>query len=324
MQQIAVNQMNGTSGGSLRQKLDLSDACQATDAFAMLFMQLMGQTIQPEALLQMQGEPPLAQTDAVLPAAAGTVGSMASGNEMQAMLADLIQNAGSTPAEGAFLQTFAMQSMGTVPGTAAAEGTVRGAELLEGEAEGMQQLYTVLKAAWGGEESSSLMENGFSSLQAGNAFRTARQLLEQQEKETVVPVDVESLQADVNAGRFLTAQPEAAQLPLPSAEEIGKQLKTGILHQTARLISNEVATLQEALQPLQVQVQQVTLLPTEQAVSYASQSALTDQGQQQSFAQQYFEQRQQHRGGHWQQEDDSFDAVIGQTQAPDSELDAYI
>lgn len=42
MQQIAVNQMNGTSGGSLRQKLDLSDACQATDAFAMLFMQLMG------------------------------------------------------------------------------------------------------------------------------------------------------------------------------------------------------------------------------------------------------------------------------------------
>lgn len=124
MQQIAVNQMNGTSGGSLRQKLDLSDACQATDAFAMLFMQLMGQTIQPEALLQMQGEPPLAQTDAVLPAAA--------------------------------------------------EGTVQGAELLEGEAEGMQQLYTVLKAAWGGEESSSLMENGFSSLQAGNAFRTAR------------------------------------------------------------------------------------------------------------------------------------------------------
>jgi len=195
MQQIAVNQMNGTSGGSLRQKLDLSDACQATDAFAMLFMQLMGQTIQPEALLQMQGEQPLAQTDAVLPAAAGTVGSMASGNEMQAMLADLIQNAGSTPAEGAFLQTFAMQSMDTVPGTAAAEGTVQGAELLEGEAEGMQQLYTVLKAAWGGEESSSLMENGFSSLQAGNAFRTARQLLEQQEKETVVPVDVESLQA---------------------------------------------------------------------------------------------------------------------------------
>lgn len=364
MQQIAVNQMNGTSGGSLRQKLDLSDACQATDAFAMLFMQLMGQTIQPEALLQMQGEQPLAQTDAVLPAAAGTVGSMASGNEMQAMLADLIQNAGSTPAEGAYLQTFAMQSMGTVPGTAAAEGTVQGAELLEGEAEGMQQLYTVLKAAWGGEESSSLMENGFSSLQAGNAFRTARQLLEQQEKETVVPVDVESLQADVNAGRFLTAQPEAAQLPLPSAEEIGKQLKTGILHQTAqgksefivrlepegigeivvkisddrehmalsiftastqaaRLISNEVATLQEALRPLQVQVQQVTLLPTEQAVSYASQSALTDQGQQ-SFAQQYFEQRQQHRGGHWQQEDDSFEAVIGQTQAPDSELDAYI
>ena len=324
MQQIAVNQMNGTSGGSLRQKLDLSDACQATDAFAMLFMQLMGQTIQPEALLQMQGEQPLTQTDAVLPAAAGTVGSMASGNEMQAMLADLIQNAGSTPAEGAFLQTFAMQSMDTVPGTAAAEGTVQGAELLEGEAEGMQQLYTVLKAAWGGEESSSLMENGFSSLQAGNAFRTARQLLEQQEKETVVPVDVESLQADVNAGRFLTAQPEAAQLPLPSAEEIGKQLKTGILHQTARLISNEVATLQEALRPLQVQVQQVTLLPTELAVSYASQSALTDQGQQQSFAQQYFEQRQQHRGGHWQQEDDSFDAVIGQTQAPDSELDAYI
>ena len=215
MQQIAVNQMNGTSGGSLRQKLDLSDACQATDAFAMLFMQLMGQTIQPEAPLQMQGEQPLAQTDAVLPAAAGTVGSMASGNEMQAMLADLIQNAGSTPAEGAFLQTFAMQSMDTVPGTAAAEGTAQGAELLDGEAEGMQQLYTVLKAAWGGEESSSLMENGFSSLQAGNAFRTARQLLEQQEKETVVPVDVESLQADVNAGRFLTAQPEAAQLPAP-------------------------------------------------------------------------------------------------------------
>ena len=178
-------------------------------------------------------------------------------------------------------------------------------------------------------------------------------------------MDVESLQADVNAGRFLTAQPEAAQLPLPSAEEIGKQLKTGILHQTAqgksefivrlepegigeivvkisddrehmalsiftastqaaRLISNEVTALQEALRPLQVQVQQVTLLPTEQAVSYASQSALTDQGQQQSFAQQYFEQRQQHRGGHWQQEDDSFEAVIGQTQAPDSELDAYI
>ena len=371
MQQIAVNQMNGTSGGSLRQKLDLSDVCQATDAFAMLFMQLMGQTIQPEALLQMPGEQPLAQTDAVLPAATGTVDSMASGNEMQVMLADLIQNAGSTPADGAFLQTFAMQSMDTVPVPvpvpAAAESTVQGAEPLEGEAEGMrmQQLYTVLKAAWGGEESSRLMENGFSSLQAGNAFRTARQLLEQQEKEAVVPVDVESLQADVNAGRFLTAQPETAQLPLPSAEEIGKQLKTGILHQTARgksefivrlepegigeivvkisddrehmalsiftastqaarLISNEVATLQEALRPLQVQVQQVTLLPTEQAVSYASQSALTDQGQQQSFAQQYFEQRQQHRGGHWQQEDDSFEAVIGQTQAPDSELDAYI
>ena len=365
MQQITVGQMNGTSGGSLRQKLDLSDACQATDAFAMLFMQLMGQTIQPEMLVQAQGEQPLARADAVLPAAAMTVGQMPLGDEVQTMLTDLIQNAGSTPAEGEFAQALAVQPMEAIPGAATAEETVQGIELLDGKAEGVQQLCTVLKAAWGGQESSSRMEHEFSSLQAGNAFRAARQLLEQQEKETVIlPVDVESLQADVNAGRFLTAQPEAPQLPLPSAEEIGKQLKTGILHQTAqgksefivrlepegigeivvkisddrehmalsiftasaqaaRLISHEVSTLQEALRPLQVQVQQVTLLPTEQAVSYASQSALTGQGQQ-SFAQQYFEQRQQRHGGRWQQEDDSFEAAIGQAQAPESELDAYI
>ena len=114
-------------------------------------------------------------------------------------------------------------------------------------------------------------------------------------------LDIESLQADVNTRRFLPAEAmtQKQSLPVPDAQEIAKQLKTGILDnlakgkneflvrlkpeglgeilvklsetkdkvslsiftndsQTARLISGEVAALQNALRPLNAEVQEIT------------------------------------------------------------------
>ena len=52
----------------------------------------------------------------------------------------------------------------------------------------------------------------------------------------------------------------------------------------------------------------------------------TDQGQRQSFAQQCFEQRQQHRGGRTGSRTDAqlCKLLSGRPRHPDSELDAYI
>lgn len=363
MQQISINQLNGTSGGSLRQKMDLSDVCQSTDAFAMLFMQLMGQTLQLGQAIPMQGDHLNLQNDAILAANAVQNNAQPGILAQAAVDGSMTGNSSLILAEEMLSQNAGIDVQGGIPGTQAAKEGNAEPVSAEPKSEDMKQLYTVLKTAWSGEQTDNSLKNRISELEAGNSIRAAKQLLEQQERETVVPVDIESLQADVNAGRFLSAKMETADHALPSAGEIGKQLRTGILNQTAqgksefivrlapegigevvvkisddrehmslsiftsspqaaRLISNEVTALQEALRPLQAQVEQVVMLPSDQMASYASQNAFADQRQ--SSSQQYFEQRQQHRDGRWREDDDSFDAVIDQVQTLDGELDAYI
>lgn len=70
-----------------------------------------------------------------------------------------------------------------------------------------------------------------------SAIRAAKELMEQNRKgNQTETLDIESLQADVNARRFMPAEAMAQKqsLPVPDAQEIAKQLKTGILENLAK------------------------------------------------------------------------------------------
>lgn len=179
-------------------------------------------------------------------------------------------------------------------------------------------------------------------------------------------LDIESLQADVNTRRFLPAEAmtQKQSLPVPDAQEIAKQLKTGILDnlakgkneflvrlkpeglgeilvklsetkdkvslsiftndsQTARLISGEVAALQNALRPLNAEVQEITTVSAnEQASQYSAQNQMTDQGKQ-SHSQQ--EPSHSHRGQRVAGVEEDFDGTVeAGLAAGDDTLDTYI
>lgn len=179
-------------------------------------------------------------------------------------------------------------------------------------------------------------------------------------------LDIESLQADVNTRRFLPAEAmtQKQSLPVPDAQEIAKQLKTGILDnlakgkneflvrlkpeglgeilvklsetkdkvslsiftndsQTARLISGEVAALQNALRPLNAEVQEITTVSAnEQASQYSAQNQMTDQGKQ-SHSQQ--EPSHSHRGQRVAGVEEDFDGTVeAGLAAGDDALDTYI
>lgn len=70
-----------------------------------------------------------------------------------------------------------------------------------------------------------------------SAIRAAKELMEQNRKgNQTETLDIESLQADVNARRFMPAEAlsQKQSLPIPDAQEIAKQLKTGILENLAK------------------------------------------------------------------------------------------
>lgn len=90
--------------------------------------------------------------------------------------------------------------------------------------------------------------------------------------------------------------------------------------QAARMITNEVVTLQNALRPLRAEVEQITVAPEGHAAAYASQNAMSDHGQQ--FAGQQSGLWQQ-EGGSQHPENGDFEAMVQQS-LPEDGLDTYI
>lgn len=202
-----------------------------------------------------------------------------------------------------------------------------------------------------------------------STVRAIKEQMEQNRKgNQTETLDIESLQADVNTRRFLPAEAmtQKQSLPVPDAQEIAKQLKTGILDnlakgkneflvrlkpeglgeilvklsetkdkvslsiftndsQTARLISGEVAALQNALRPLNAEVQEITTVSAnEQASQYSAQNQMTDQGRQ------FFGHQQPSHEGHSGRraagaiQEDSFDETVEAGLGTDEALDTYI
>ncbi len=201
-----------------------------------------------------------------------------------------------------------------------------------------------------------------------STVRAIKEQMEQNRKgNQTETLDIESLQADVNTRRFLPAEAmtQKQSLPVPDAQEIAKQLKTGILDnlakgkneflvrlkpeglgeilvklsetkdkvslsiftndsQTARLISGEVAALQNALRPLNAEVQEITTVSAnEQASQYSAQNQMTDQGRQFFDQQPSHEGHSSHRGG-FAGSEDTFDDTVEAGLVTDEALDTYI
>lgn len=197
-----------------------------------------------------------------------------------------------------------------------------------------------------------------------NAVLEAKQKLDGEKKETVGELDIEALQASVNARRFAPAAGISAQLQPETvdAKDVIDQMRNGILEnlskgrnefvmklkpeglgeitvkmqetkegiamsilasspQVAKLISNDVAALQNALRPLHAQVQEVLYTPTEAAQSAASYNAFSEQSfHQQQFAHQQHTGGSSHRGG----QSEGLEDVSWNLELDDDSLDTYI
>ena len=199
-----------------------------------------------------------------------------------------------------------------------------------------------------------------------SAIYEARQKLASMASERMSePIDVDALQAQVDARRFEPAVnvQKAEQASQPEARNILEQLKTGIQEnyaanrdefvvklkpdglgeitvklvqkensialsilasspQVARLISNEVAALQNALRPLQAEVTQISVAPqaAEAAAQYA---AFNEDGY---HHQQFGGQEQSHASHRGARMDDSIDEISMQPEllVEDDNLDVYI
>lgn len=91
--------------------------------------------------------------------------------------------------------------------------------------------------------------------------------------------------------------------------------------QTAKLINDEVVSLQNALRPLHTEVQQVVVMPNEHTAEYAAQSSMEHRGQ--FSGQQFSNNSQGHQSSSAQTQDSSeFESVV-QTIAEEG-LDTYI
>ena len=230
----------------------------------------------------------------------------------------------------------------------------------------------VLSAAWAKPKADV---RTLSAQLDNSSIRAAKELMQRDKKETMVPIlDVESLQSNVDSRRFTPVTTGSAsleeQLQVPNGDELADQVKAGIFENvsqgrnefvvrikpdgigeitvklsegkdkitlsivaadenTARLISNEVLALQNALRPLNAEVQEITtaaaVAASEQSTQYSAQNQMTDQGRQ-SHSQQ-----ESGRGGRAQRiggvngVDDSFDETVESGVAANDEiLDTYI
>lgn len=195
-----------------------------------------------------------------------------------------------------------------------------------------------------------------------NAVAQAKAQMDGEETQPQL-VDIDALQADVNAGRFAPVV-STQQVKLPQqvdTADVVEQMRSSILSNlsrhnnefvvrlqpeglgeitvkmlerkegivlsiiasstdTARLITNEVASLQNALRPLNAQVQEVVTVP-QAAETAAQQNALNDQNlhQQQQMYQ------QQHSNSHADdRQSGSFEDAVWEQQVLDDVLDTYI
>lgn len=356
MEQIAAVQ-TGAVQMSLRKILGMMSVEQPQgDAFAMIFQQLMGQNDELGSLFSQLVE--LQQDD------------QEKANELgMQMMAEILY-------VNPEIQTLFPQVQQAVQPEQTIQGVDKGVRnhvmalqnpVVQPEEEKSEQpvekvtsedFYTVLQDNWKGQQPSLGIRL------EGDTLRQAKQLLAQKPKETVEPQDVESLQADVNAKRFLHVEnivPKET-MEFVDVNEIADQLKTGIAEnisqgknefivklkpegigevvvklsenkerislsiftsseQTAKLITNEVLSLQNALRPLHAEVEQITVTPNGQTAEYAAQTSMNDQSQQ--FAGQQF-------AGQWQQtfrsqmqENGDFGSVVEEI-LPDDGLDTYI
>jgi len=358
MEQTAAVQ-TGAVQMSLRNILGMAAGQQAQgDAFAMIFQQLMGEDDGLGALFSQLAGVQQEDQDEANELGMQMMAEMLFANpEMQALFPLVqqvmqpeqnIQSVG----KGIRNDVMALQNQPVVqPEEEKSEQPVE-------KAAAPQDFYTVLQSSWKGQQPSLGI-----SLE-GDTLRQAKQLLAQKPKETVQPQDIESLQADVDAKRFLSIENIAPKetMELVDVNEIADQLKSGIAEnisqgknefvvklkpegigevvvklseneekislsiftsseQTAKLITNEVLSLQNALRPLHAEVEQITVAPNGQTAGYAAQTSMNDQSQQ--FAGQQF-------AGQWQQsfrsrmqENSDFGSVVEQI-LPDDGLDTYI
>lgn len=383
MEQIA-NVQAAAQPTSLRQMLGMGgqNAVQG-DAFAMIFQQLMANGADGEEadtlaamLMQMTGSLQKDAEDMGTKLAAELLYAMP-GLQPQTLLA-MLQNPDFTQqqplqalTEQPVLQTLPQQMDAVLQQLTDAQPLVQPTAQAQTEEEGPLP-FDVLARPQQAQPASEEKQQQPAPVELDYAvMRAIRETLAKNRKqENSQTPDIESLQADVNAGRFLrtdsiatAGQPATPQqsAQVPSGEEMAQQVKNSMtLHnlqgknefvvrlepegigeivvklsedknrislsilttstQTARLINNEVAALQSALRPLQAQVEEVTVMSSEQAAQYSAQNQMTDQGRQ------FYGQPQQQQQGHshsFAQQNNDFDQVV-QLEAADEVLDAYI
>ena len=235
-----------------------------------------------------------------------------------------------------------------------------------------QDFLEVLSAAWAKPKADT---RTLSTQLDHSSIRAAKELMQRDKKETMVPIlDVESLQADVDSRRFTPVTTGSAsleeQVQVPNGEEMADQIKADFFQNvsqgrnefvvrikpdgigeitvklsegkdkitlnivaadenTARLISSQVLALQNALRPLNAEVQDITpaaaVAASQESTQYSAQNQMTDQGRQ-SHSQQ-----ESGRGNRTQRMvgvagiDDSFDETVESGVAANDEvLDTYI
>lgn len=378
MEQVATVQAAPQT--SLRQMLGMGQAGQVQgDAFAMIFQQMMGDgTLGGDGdiaalLMQMAGGLQKDQEKLGAQMAAEMLNTMP--NLSPQVMTALVQ--ASWGADQANVEAFAaqMEAMGGKDQLAALmaraqRGVTQALEELvlpeEEEGQQNQDFLEMLSAAW--QEQPKQTARPLTTQLDHASIREAKALMQRDRKQVVNDLpDIEALQAEVDARRFVpvdTGSHELQQPIVPDGEELAQQVKTGIFEnvakgknefvvrlkpegigeivvklsedkekislsilttstQTARLISNEVAALQNALKPLNAEVQEITTVAAnEQAAQYSAQNQMTDQGRQ-SHSQQ--EPGHSHRAQRVTGVEDGFDDTVEAGLAKDDDsLDTYI
>lgn len=292
----------------------------------------------------------------------------------------LVEASWSADQQSAEAMATQLQALSGLSGDPMAEDGLRGitqalAELVMPEGENAeeaapaqnQDFLEMLSAAW--DQKPKETPRTAATLLDHNSIRAAKELMQRDKKETVTPpLDIESLQADVDSRRFVpvSANPLTEQPQVPDGEELARQVKDSIFEnvsqgrnefvvrlkpegigeivvklsedkekislsiftsseQTARLISGEVAALQNALKPLNAEVQEITTVAAnEQAAQYSAQNEMTDQGRQSHGQQEPGQSRRAVRGVGGIREDEFDDTVEAGLAANDEVLDTYI
>lgn len=345
------------------------------DGFAMIFAQLMGMGGEEEedglaaALLQMVSQLKQDEEEIGTQMAMEMLSSVP--NFQPQMLLTLLQNGNAqavSPAVQDVLQMLTQNQpserevQGTAMAFVQAAQTEEAEEIIDFDAvKTDDEFLQVLSNAWSQKKPETPVVH--TDLDYG-AVRAAREMLSKTKRETTETLDIEALQAQVNARRFMPADTMtqiSEQPQVPDGEEIAAQVKTGILEnvaqgknefvvklkpegigeimvkfsenkdkislsifttstQTARLISNEIASLQSALRPLQAEVQEIVVTPDGQAAQYSAQNQMTDQGRQ------FYDQQPSHQGEnshHSHRQETAFEDTVEATLETEG-LDTYI